>query len=881
MEEGETLGLVGETGCGKSVTALSILRLIPQPPGKIEEGEILFDVPGDVLAEIESLEAQLHEVLPRVLGDVPEARPPDLGPRRLRELWKFVAAKGTPTAPDVMTFRTASVALLKLKEPHDLVSMSDEKIRTIRGNKIAMIFQDPMQSLNPVFPIGDQISENILLHQRDVVLKSLVQKMELEAERDAIADELEDADPAGQASPKLLPEFKPRPRVTTIPAFAWIAVSGLWALLWGVFLLGVTISGVDLGVAGGGVWPLLVLAALAILASVAVLQQYPWARTAAILVAFVNLMPHLFFVYNILRSFLTLPSDLPLGTLLLLSGIALFVALTVVVEVYLLTALTKEEAIRTFVGRRSGWPATLHDAEGDVDSLSDVRDLVAASRLEENLREALVTRLDKLMARVNKVLPVDEPITGHFGPVIPRQAQLRFYRAICGWSPSEVAANLKEVLLADASAVGMSIAPEAIQWYPEGSSDLEIGFPEGTDPTQAVGWVRKASNAGKSRPAIRAIVSVDRTDASASHETEDAKERKSEGPRGQVHVKILKPRGSKGGPLRRVPVLGRFLARPLKAEGVRGAIQMLRRVKISDPERIAGQYPYELSGGMQQRALIAIALSCNPRLLIADEPTTALDVTIQAQILELIRDLKKSSGSTVLIITHDLGIIAEMCNRVCVMYAGHIAEDASARAIFKAPLHPYTQGLMKAIPSHAVKKDELEIIKGSVPNLIYPPSGCRFHPRCPQVMPTCGWSPSEVAANLKEVLLADAAAVGVTVNPEAIRWYPEESTELEIGFPEGTDPAQAVEWIRKAVNVGKSRPAIRAVVSVDRTDASASHETEDEKERKSEGPRGQVRVEILEPRKPPDVEVEPNHIVNCLLYEEGLKAPLAGGVRGA
>jgi len=167
------------------------------------------------------------------------------------------------------------------------------------------------------------------------------------------------------------------------------------------------------------------------------------------------------------------------------------------------------------------------------------------------------------------------------------------------------------------------------------------------------------------------------------------------------------------------------------------AIETLKDVGIAEPERVAKSYPHELSGGMCQRAMIAMAMACNPLLLIADEPTTALDVTIQAQILELIKDLIKKFGSSVLVITHNLGVVAETCDDVAVMYAGYIVEKGSVYSVFKEPLHPYTKGLMNAIPNVEKKRDRLNSIKGSVPNLISPPSGCRFHPRCEHAMKIC------------------------------------------------------------------------------------------------------------------------------------------------
>jgi oligopeptide/dipeptide ABC transporter ATP-binding protein len=170
-------------------------------------------------------------------------------------------------------------------------------------------------------------------------------------------------------------------------------------------------------------------------------------------------------------------------------------------------------------------------------------------------------------------------------------------------------------------------------------------------------------------------------------------------------------------------------------------IDVLKMVKIPNPETVAKQYPHELSGGMRQRVMIAMMLACNPKLLIADEPTTALDVTIQAQILELVKDLQKNTNASIWLITHDLGIIAEMCNNVGVMYAGYITEFGDTKTIFKWPYHPYTQGLMKAIPKITEKREKLDIIPGSVPNLISPPSGCRFHPRCNYATDICKKAP--------------------------------------------------------------------------------------------------------------------------------------------
>ena len=167
---------------------------------------------------------------------------------------------------------------------------------------------------------------------------------------------------------------------------------------------------------------------------------------------------------------------------------------------------------------------------------------------------------------------------------------------------------------------------------------------------------------------------------------------------------------------------------------------MLRLVKIAEPEKRIWDYPHHLSGGMRQRVMIAMALACNPSLLIADEPTTALDVTIQAQILELIAELQEQLGMAVLLITHDLGVVAENADEVAVMYAGKIVEKASPEVIFSHPLHPYTIGLMNSLPGIVEKRDRLEAIPGIVPSPLDWPSGCRFRTRCSQSNEDCAES---------------------------------------------------------------------------------------------------------------------------------------------
>jgi len=166
-------------------------------------------------------------------------------------------------------------------------------------------------------------------------------------------------------------------------------------------------------------------------------------------------------------------------------------------------------------------------------------------------------------------------------------------------------------------------------------------------------------------------------------------------------------------------------------------IELLRQVGFQNPTRILDSYPHELSGGMQQRIALAIALSCSPELLIADEPTTALDVVTQAQILALLKQIRDATGASILLISHNLGVIAMACDRVAVMYAGSIVEVGPTVKVFRNPAHHYTRGLLNALPRMAQKGSELPVIYGSIPSLINPPSGCRFHPRCPFATEIC------------------------------------------------------------------------------------------------------------------------------------------------
>jgi oligopeptide/dipeptide ABC transporter ATP-binding protein len=196
------------------------------------------------------------------------------------------------------------------------------------------------------------------------------------------------------------------------------------------------------------------------------------------------------------------------------------------------------------------------------------------------------------------------------------------------------------------------------------------------------------------------------------------------------------------------------------------AVGMMKRVGIPSAETRVTDYPHQFSGGMKQRIMISMALSCNPMLLIADEPTTALDVTIQAQILEGMKQIQADTGASILLITHDLGVIGEMADRIAVMYAGNIVEYTDADTLFTTPKHPYTQGLLNCFPEATVRKSQLEPIEGIVPNLVHPPSGCRFHPRCKHAMPVC----SAREPQLKEI--APGHQVGCLLYEDDVRKPP-------------------------------------------------------------------------------------------------------------
>ncbi|HEX6938159.1 MAG TPA: ABC transporter ATP-binding protein [Longimicrobiales bacterium] len=238
-----------------------------------------------------------------------------------------------------------------------------------------------------------------------------------------------------------------------------------------------------------------------------------------------------------------------------------------------------------------------------------------------------------------------------------------------------------------------------------------------------------------------------------------------------------------------------------KREARARAVELLRLVGITEPERRAEAYPHQLSGGMRQRVMIAMAISCEPELLIADEPTTALDVTIQAQILELLAELRERLGMAMILITHDLGVVAEACDRVIVMYAGQVMEQASVEALFRDPRHPYTEGLLKAIPRLGRPVERLAVIPGTVPNPTAWPVACRFHPRCPYGWDLC----VEAAPDLFDAGSGHASRCWLERHPGRREQVARETGAYE-GSRTGRVGAPAERWHRDAA-AGHAAPA--------------------------------------------------------------------------
>jgi peptide/nickel transport system ATP-binding protein len=249
------------------------------------------------------------------------------------------------------------------------------------------------------------------------------------------------------------------------------------------------------------------------------------------------------------------------------------------------------------------------------------------------------------------------------------------------------------------------------------------------------------------------------------------------------------------------------------------ALELLKMVGIPDPERRLKAFPHEMSGGMAQRVMIAMALACEPELLIADEPTTALDVTIQAQILDLMRNLREQTGTAIILITHDLGVVAEMCDRVAVMYAGEIVEQSDVTTLFRHPSHPYTRGLIGSIPVVGDVREELSVIPGNVPNLIDLPRGCRFAPRCA----------SRVAENNVLALDAHPALLPIAADHDVRCWLYHDANGRPVSRPPGWVPrtdVDAAEILATGAAADGGAAAAGTPVAVDGSSLSSSAASE-------------------------------------------------------
>jgi oligopeptide/dipeptide ABC transporter ATP-binding protein len=518
IRRGETIGLVGETGCGKSVTAFSITRLVADPPGRIVGGKVLFNK-ANLLWNVER-EAKIKPI------------------------------KGTVRA--------------KVSRRYRRIRDAQNRLTSLRGSQISMIFQEPMAALNPVFSISNQIGETLQLHRMEAICRRLL-----------------------EASP-------PPIRLSDTA-------------------------------------PIILKAA-----------QEPG-------------QPNL---EKVARSL----------------------------------------ADRTF---RPGLEAKLlelfrgHEADAGAQ----------LPALERYLRQEGSPRGVELKKAAASLLEA----AGE-----PAQPRLR---AVC----HDLAAQ-----------VGVPSLETELFYLFKGRTQ---------DPQKMLPGVARAIRRVTLTPSQRSYLVYReklaryQADVRKLYLREMEQGRSTRNGRRKLALRFLGTSARSWG--LRLPFYRGHNRRPLDQEIFWQTVRLLEGVGIANPVQVARGYPHELSGGMIQRVMIAMALAPEPALLIADEPTTALDVTIQAQILELMRDLKARIGTSILLITHDLGVVAEVCDRVCVMYAGNIVEVAPVKDLYSRPLHPYSQGLLASIPRMDDPNKKLESIPGSVPNLIRPPSGCRFHPRCAHAMEVC------------------------------------------------------------------------------------------------------------------------------------------------
>ncbi len=629
IRRGETLGLVGETGCGKSVTASSIMKLVMSPPGKIEAGSVFFMEPPDVRSERLKHEEEAQRWYAGLSAAEKKRLVATFGVRftgfkkrvkavTQKEIDDTVAPMKAPrgVVEAYMDTRLRKERKSKkqtqeaLGRKFDLLTKSNAYMQKIRGRFISMIFQEPTSALNPVFTAGDQIAEVILQHRKSEMAGRVLVRLEKEKVIATKRRSARGARPVDEEAERWYTGLKESEKRRLIAAYdrplaslrRWIAP--------------VKRRAIEETKVPERIPPRI----MRLYASLAV-----WPR-------------------KVNRDWRSYPFRLSAKE-----------RRDVAQSWY---DSLKTEDRKTYVAAYSSLLAPYRKRGKPVTEPEIIRTTPPA-RVPANVAKAYLRRRRK------------------------RDRKARSYHFVCSICETEV---------------------DEYERKCHNCANRFYGY---------LGWQFKKLM----------ILTYSK-----------------------IFQAIAKDPDSKVSILAKIPLIKRY-RRELYDEAFTEATSMLKIVRIPDPTGVSERYPHELSGGMQQRVMIAIALACNPKLLIADEPTTALDVTIQAQILKLMKDLKQEFGSSILLITHNLGVVAEMCDRVGVMYAGSMAEIGDARTIFKSPRHPYTQGLMKSVPSAQLDTDTLYTIRGSVPNLIRPPSGCRFHPRCDFAKEFC----TKVKPTLREI----------------------------------------------------------------------------------------------------------------------------------
>ncbi len=607
--KGEVLGVVGESGCGKSVTALSVMYLIQQPPGRIAGGQVWLGA-SNLLAGSE-LDLTIR---PRAKGK-PKIISHDTSLRRHRA-----------------------------------------RANKVRGRDISMIFQEPMSSLNPVLPVGYQVAEMLMYQRRREICDSLLTRKELvEADFKLFEQAAAAADPVERDH--LVSGFCVQTGTDVDRVKAVIEASGLT-----MAERRERIARLASRRRTGSRWFLEFLKALD------EAEEIHYRREWRVLS----------------RPTLGIPA----------------------------TSLFDREKNP----KSAGFPPL-----GRISPKEDRLELYFKEKPTEELRarvEALlrdaVGQPDWMMFRIVK----DVVVAGDSITFLYRKPP----------TPKEVAQAASGLLSPSSNPAARGL-PAILRLSP-GDERVAITFP--AKPTEEmrlqIESLLDARVAADAKSILAVVSGVELTDHTIDllYPALEASELRAEA---EYRSRRLAYRVLQG-----LPVVRTRLMKPVEAEARRRVLELLKLVRIPEPTKIYNEYPHELSGGMQQRVMIAMALACDPALMIADEPTTALDVTTQAQILKLMKDLRARVNSAILYITHDLAVVAEISDRVAVMYAGKVAEDAPVNELFANPMHPYTQGLLESIVSMDSRKVEpgqgLPTIPGTVPDLRNPPSGCRFHPRC-------------------------------------------------------------------------------------------------------------------------------------------------------